>query len=125
MFEQIKKNSPKAWEKFEIHMYRYMRDDLFYAIFRTTKDKLYNWKLTSLTSLIGHLLLFFDEQGIRIIIEDTIIRHNFKYKINVYDDQKQFNYQEFDIADYPSRTEAWEAAFTKAFNIYEKILEGK
>ena len=109
MFEQIKKDCPDAWEKF----------NLFYYSINTNRLTTKYINSIEIHTIIGDLLLFFDEQGIRIIIEDTIIRHNFKYKINVYDDQKQFNYQEFDITDYPSRLEAWQAAFTKAFEILE------
>ena len=96
MFEEIKKKYPKAWDKFKDY-------------YRRT----YAPEEVQFEALIGHLFTFFDEQGIYITIE---------YYVNLYTNERwRYWISERIGSVFESRTEAWTAAFTKAF----EILEGK
>jgi len=58
MFEQIKKDCPDAWEKF----------NLFYYSINTNRLTTKYINSIEIHTIIGDLFLFFDEQGIHIEI---------------------------------------------------------
>ena len=101
MFEQIKKKCPKGWEKFKEY------DDH-----------------SGLTPLIGHLFTFFDSVGIYTTVSyfgnDDGSKVSWVYHFTIENDYPIGGGRVFKL-----RTEAWEAAILKAFEIYEKILEEK
>ena len=115
MFEQIKKNSPKAWEKFKDY-------------YRRT----YAPEEVQFEALIGHLFTFLDDQGIYI---NTLLSNGVFYKCEIYKLSERIHKgsrDEIDVITYgwqsqfsQSRPEAWEAAIPKAFEILQKQLEEK
>jgi len=115
MFEQIKKDSPDAFKVWNNYISQY--------------DQL--WDLKPLESVIGWLFTFFDKQGIYIVLNDFFkvkpnMESDLKWTIGHYDkdgctltDIESFNKQ------FESRSEAWQAAIPKAFEILQKQLEEK
>ena len=109
MFNKIKKNSPKAWAKF----IKYNERERPYC-----KPNSEEYVLSfGLASLIGHLELFFDEQGITITIETAplVVDNPFQGKI-FYPNNILW------CEPTKSRTEAWQAAIPKAFEILKESL---
>ena len=112
MFDEIKKDSQKAWAKFED--YAIENPDIEADIYNYSDDFADDLEQVSIPTLIGHLELFFDEQGIYVEIEN-INENSFCWEITnpttIY--EHGFN---------KSRTEAWQSAIPKAFEILEKSL---
>ena len=115
MFEKIKKNCPKAWDKFV----KYAEKNLKWE-FSVDYDGTFGFENEDIEFLIGHLFRFFDEQGIHVVIEyvcrplsgGTCYRHELHNSRTVgWRDTSGW---------YKSRPEAWSAAFTKAFEILEE-----
>jgi len=118
MFEKIEKKCPKAWAKFIQNIYSREWDNIlknkYLKLNKTAEFELYVLSL-SLASLIGHLLLFFDEQGIYI----TPFCNNagfFGHEIKTYSKVHEI------ITGFKTRTEAWQSAIPKAFEILEESL---
>jgi len=121
MFEEIKKKYPKAWEKFL---------KCYYSEFLVqfpNADLNRMWKIDptkNLKSQIGHLFTFFDEQRIYIVLQDFFLTEErktiIKWTVGHYDkDGHTLTDQELYNKQFESRPEAWQAAFTKAFEILE------
>jgi len=110
MFEQIKKDSSDAWDKFEEYAVQNISglgiygDDVF--------DKL---NRTKIILLIGHLFLFFDKQ--RIVIQ---ISYSSGWYYRITDIDRKFTINNVDKLFCGDRPEAWQAAIPKAFEILEE-----
>ena len=115
MFEQIKKDSSDAWDKFEEYAVQNISglgiygDDVF--------DKL---NRTKIILLIGHLFLFFDKQ--RIVIQ---ISYSSGWYYRITDIKRRFTINSVDKLGFGDRLEVWQAAISKAFEILQKQLEEK
>jgi hypothetical protein len=110
MFEQIKKDYPKGWEKFNKFYYSINTNCL------TTKYL----AAIEIWQLIGDLFLFFDELG--IIIE---ILPGKLFSYSIYSKQFKPVFEYTNENDFKTREEVWKAAITKSFEIFEKVLEEK
>ena len=106
MFEQIKKDSPGAWDKFKDY-------------YRRT----YAPEEVQFEALIGHLFRFFDEQGIYIDINFIDPKNKWDCTIWLYSEHGGMVAEE--CGGSKSRIKAWQAAIPKAFEIYQKQLEKK
>ena len=120
MFEQIKKDSPDAWERFEKYIFEKVGWEFKHGRFRNDSqffDDIY--------FLIGLLFTFFDEQGIRI----AVIPHtNGTFRPYLFRKAgKVWTFLELEDYEYgfSERLEAWKAAIPKAFEILQKQLEEK
>ena len=114
MFEQIKKDSLEAWDKF----------NQFYFSINTNRLRETYLDSIDIWSIIGDLLLFFDEQGIIIEVESAK-NDKWIFKIIMWGKSRKYVKILVQGKGFNSRSEAWEMAIPKAFEILQKQLEEK
>jgi len=118
MFEEIKKDYPKGWKKF---------NEFYYSINTNCLTTKYLAAI-EIWQLIGDLFLFFDEQG---IIIEILPGELFTYSIYskqfkpVFEYKADYRFYWDNENDFKTREEAWEVVITKSFEILEKVLEKK
>ena len=120
MFEQIKKDCPDAWERFEKYIFEKVGWEFKHGRFRNDSqffDDIY--------FLIGLLFTFFDEQRIHIVIEYVCRLLSggacYRYEVN----SSRTSDRRVTLDWFKSRPEAWKSAIPKAFEILQKQLEEK